>query len=426
MANTVEIVEENTIVEIVKDNINIEIIDEIIDIIEVGIQGPPGPPGVGMPRGGLADEFLKKNSDLDYDCKWEKIRTRLEKYKDINNEELIEGLLWDNISIDAIQYHDGENTRTLLYSEGSKTDQILSGSSQPGGNLILKSTSSEVKGSIIIPEFNSPGFIKSNEYGNITSGHQISSEDLKDVIAGDSDKLDGQDGTYYLDWGNFTNIPIEFTPIEHDNDYHTVNYITLNDVTYSNLFSLGLIGGGANQLAVGNHNHNSLYLGINDKANDSDLLDGKDSSYYTDAININYDNEASNLKSSTVQGAIDEITDTITNITASDISYDNEDSNLDADNVQEAIDIISYNLDSHNHNDLYYTKAEIDQITERKIFYQSVPSLTWVLNHNLNSYPNIIIIDSAGSVIDGAVSYQDLNTAIVQFNIPVSGIASII
>ena len=37
---------------------------EYLDIIEVGIQGPPG---TGMPAGGLKDEILTKKSDANYD-----------------------------------------------------------------------------------------------------------------------------------------------------------------------------------------------------------------------------------------------------------------------------------------------------------------------------------------------------------------------
>lgn len=44
-------------------------------------------------------------------------------------------------------------------------------------------------------------------------------------------------------------------------------------------------GTSASTVAVGNHNHNSLYLGITAKAADSDKLDGNDSSYY-----LNYNN----------------------------------------------------------------------------------------------------------------------------------------
>ncbi len=45
MSNTiVEIIDENTIFEIIDENTIVEIIDEYIDIIEVGIQGPPGIP----------------------------------------------------------------------------------------------------------------------------------------------------------------------------------------------------------------------------------------------------------------------------------------------------------------------------------------------------------------------------------------------
>ena len=148
---------------------------EYLDIIEVGIQGPPG---IGMPAGGLKDEILTKKSDANYDYEWKRFKTVLEKYEQIPEEELRDGLLWNNTSNDSIQYYDGNSIKSLLYSEGSRYDQVLCGSSLPGGNLVLKSTSSETKGSIIIPEFNFPGFIKNDEFGNILSGQQIEAIDL--------------------------------------------------------------------------------------------------------------------------------------------------------------------------------------------------------------------------------------------------------
>ncbi len=165
----------NTIVEVINENTIVEIIDEYIDIIEIGIQGPPG---VSMPSGGLKDEILTKKSNIDYDYEWKKPKVILEKYENINENELTDSLLWNNTTIDAIQYYNENNIKTLLYSEGSKSDQILSGSTEPYGNLILKSTSNEIKGSIIIPEFNFPGFIKNDEFGNILSGQQIEAIDL--------------------------------------------------------------------------------------------------------------------------------------------------------------------------------------------------------------------------------------------------------
>lgn len=172
---TLEVVDEYTTVEVINENIVVEIIDEYIDIIEIGIQGPPG---VSMPSGGLKDEILTKKSNIDYDYEWKKPKVILEKYENINENELTDSLLWNNTTIDAIQYYNENNIKTLLYSEGSKSDQILSGSTEPYGNLILKSTSNEIKGSIIIPEFNFPGFIKNDEFGNILSGQQIEAIDL--------------------------------------------------------------------------------------------------------------------------------------------------------------------------------------------------------------------------------------------------------
>ncbi len=81
-------------------------------------------------------------------------------------------------------------------------------------------------------------------------------------------------------------------------------------------------------------------------------------------------------------------------------------------------------IDGKDIND-YYNKDQVDFITRKYTYNQPTPSVYWVLNHNLNRYPNVIITDSAGSVIEGSVIYTNLNTAVIQFNIPVSGKASL-
>ena len=53
---------------------------EYINIIDGGIQGPPG---TGMPAGGLKDEILTKKSDANYDYEWKRFKTVLEKYEQI-------------------------------------------------------------------------------------------------------------------------------------------------------------------------------------------------------------------------------------------------------------------------------------------------------------------------------------------------------
>ena len=49
----------------------------------------------------------------------------------------------------------------------------------------------------------------------------------------DSDKLDGQQGTYYLDYNNFSNVPTTFAPSAHNHDdrYYTETEINAQNVT---------------------------------------------------------------------------------------------------------------------------------------------------------------------------------------------------
>jgi hypothetical protein len=73
----------------------------------------------------------------------------------------------------------------------------------------------------------------------------------------------------------------------------------------------------------------------------------------------------------------------------------------------------------------YYTKGQVDLITRKYVYNQSTPSTYWVLNHYLNRYPNVVITDSAGSVLEGSIIHLNLNTTVIQFNMPISGKASL-
>lgn len=46
---------------------------------------------------------------------------------------------------------------------------------------------------------------------------------------------------------------------------------------------------------------------------------------------------------------------------------------------------------------------------------QSSASATWTINHNLNCFPSVTVVDSAGSVVIGDVSYTNANTLVVTF-----------
>lgn len=54
---------------------------------------------------------------------------------------------------------------------------------------------------------------------------------------------------------------------------------------------------------------------------------------------------------------------------------------------------------------------------------QSTPSDTWIVTHNLGFHPNVIIVDSANSVVIGGTTYNSLNQLTLYFATGFSGIA---
>ena len=65
-------------------------------------------------------------------------------------------------------------------------------------------------------------------------------------------------------------------------------------------------------------------------------------------------------------------------------------------------------------------KQLLDKITEiaaDKFFAyeQTVSSKLWSVDHGLNKYPSITVVDSAGSVVIGEVIYVSLNSVLITF-----------
>ena len=54
-------------------------------------------------------------------------------------------------------------------------------------------------------------------------------------------------------------------------------------------------------------------------------------------------------------------------------------------------------------------------------FTQSAAAATWTINHNLDRFPSVTTVDSAGSIINGAITYTDSNTITVVFTSATSG-----
>ena len=52
---------------------------------------------------------------------------------------------------------------------------------------------------------------------------------------------------------------------------------------------------------------------------------------------------------------------------------------------------------------------------------QGASSAIWTITHNLNFYPNITTMDSAGAACEGEIEYLNRNTVRVTFSSPFSG-----
>ena len=49
------------------------------------------------------------------------------------------------------------------------------------------------------------------------------------------------------------------------------------------------------------------------------------------------------------------------------------------------------------------------------LHHQTVASDTWVIVHNLNKYPSVAVIDSAGNEVIGEINYDDKNQVTLKF-----------
>lgn len=55
------------------------------------------------------------------------------------------------------------------------------------------------------------------------------------------------------------------------------------------------------------------------------------------------------------------------------------------------------------------------------IYSQNTSSQSWVINHNLNKYPSVTVVDSAETVIIGQVKYISSNSLSIDFSSGFSG-----
>jgi hypothetical protein len=57
---------------------------------------------------------------------------------------------------------------------------------------------------------------------------------------------------------------------------------------------------------------------------------------------------------------------------------------------------------------------------------QSVSSATWTINHNLGFNPVAVVLDSAGTQCEGAITYPTVNQMVITFTGAFTGVAYIV
>ena len=55
------------------------------------------------------------------------------------------------------------------------------------------------------------------------------------------------------------------------------------------------------------------------------------------------------------------------------------------------------------------------------VYNQAVPATTWTVQHGLNKFPSITVVDSAKTVVIGDYIYVDNNNVILEFSAPFAG-----
>lgn len=87
---------------------------------------------------------------------------------------------------------------------------------------------------------------------------------------------------------------------------------------------------------------------------------------------------------------------------------------LDRNGVGEGTKINIPNVKGSSNISVTESGGEFTVTSKTYTHEQGESSDVWVINHNLNKNPDIVLVDSSGKVFRGAVEYNDLNTCTVK------------
>ena len=67
------------------------------------------------------------------------------------------------------------------------------------------------------------------------------------------------------------------------------------------------------------------------------------------------------------------------------------------------------------------TGARGDTAAASFVYEQVTPATTWYINHNLNFFPAVTVVDSGGSDVVGSISYVNRDNLVVTFSVAFGG-----
>ena len=71
----------------------------------------------------------------------------------------------------------------------------------------------------------------------------------------------------------------------------------------------------------------------------------------------------------------------------------------------------------------YINDSGLVDVDKRFVYNQNTASLSWSIQHDLNKFPSVTVVDSAGTVVIGEINYIDANNLTLTFSAAFSGVA---
>jgi len=130
--------------------------------------------------------------------------------------------------------------------------------------------------------------------------------------------------------------------------------------------------------------------------------------FFTGSTNVSFNNSLIvefELPNTGINGVFNEVTTTIT------------------DNTM-AQPVNSYNFEVIRFDDSAPCNSGI--IGDKNFtFSQNTPSALWTIQHDLNKFPSVSVIDTSGNIVLGSVNHIDVNNLTISFTAPFSGTATL-